>query len=276
MKKIMKWIGIVISGLIGLILLTSLVLYPIGKKKLTRSYPNIRIESVKIPTDSNAIARGKHVSVIWACTNCHSEDLGGKLFTRDPIGGTIPTLGSIPASNLTSGKGGIGKYYTDIDWIRSIRHGVKPNNKPEIFMYVTTMSDQDLGDLIAYLKQTPPIDTDSSAIRYGPIIPIACALGIFPPVAESIDHKALHPTVPMPGATIEYGKYLSAICAQCHFNGIANAVKKWEQEDFIRTFQTGKLQNGNQFGPTMSSKTFGEMNDMELSALWLYLRNQSH
>jgi hypothetical protein len=274
MKKILKWIGIVIGGFIGLILLTSLVLYPIGKKKLTRSYPNIQVESVKIPGDSNAIVRGKHVSIIWGCTKCHGEDLDGKLFTRDPIGGTIPILGSIPAPNLTSGKGGVGKYYIDVDWIRAIRHGVKPNNKPELFMDVAAISDQDLGDLIAYIKHIPPIDRDSSAIRYGPIIPIACALGIFPPVAASIDHNVPHPDGPGPGATIEYGKYLYSICAECHFNGISNSVKKWDREDFISAFHTGVLPNGKQFGPTMSSKTFSEMNEMELSALWLYLRNQ--
>ena len=141
-------------------------------------------------------------------------------------------------------------------------------------MYVTTMSDQDLGDLVAYLKQIPPIDGDSSAIRWGPIIPIASAIGTFPPVAESIDHNALHAADPDPGATIEYGRYLSAICAEGHGRGIAKAVKKGKQEDFIRTFRTGVLPDGKQFGPTMSSKTFSEMNDMELSALWLYLRNQ--
>jgi hypothetical protein len=142
-------------------------------------------------------------------------------------------------------------------------------------MYVTTMSDQDLGDLIAYLKQIPPVDRDSFATRYGPIIPVVFALGIFPPVAGLIDHNSPHPVDPAPGATIEYGRYLSAICAECHGKGIAKAVRKWTQEDFIRTFQAGILPNGKQSGPTMSSKTFSEMNDTELSALWLYLRNQS-
>ena len=216
MKKYIKWMGIVIGGLISLILLTSFVLYSIGKKKLTRSYSNIGIESVRIPTDADAILRGKHISVIWACTKCHGEDLSGKLFREDPIGETIETFGAIPASNLTSGIGGIGKFYTDIDWIRAIRHGIRPNNKPEIFMNVTAISDQDLGDLIAYLRQIPPIDRDLSSIKYGPIIPIASALGIFPPVAGLIDHSSLHPTEPAPGATIEYGRYLSAICSECH------------------------------------------------------------
>jgi len=270
MKKIFKWIGIVLGGLVRLTLMAGLVLYPVGMKKVTKTYPNITVESVKIPTDADAIARGKHVSVIWACTKCHGEDLSGRLLTNDPIEGTIPTLGTIPAPNLTSGTGGIARSYTDTDWIRAIRHGIKPNNRAEIFMYVSNMSDRDLGDLIAYLKQIPPVDTNSPGISYGPFLPIAPALGIFTPAAELIDHNAPHPKDPVPGATVEYGKYLSAICEQCHGNGVSNAVKNWKPEEFIRTFRTGVLPDGKELGPTMSSKTFNEMNDTELAVLWLY------
>jgi len=272
MKKFFKWTGIVLGGLIALTLLTGLVMYPIGMKKITRTYPNITVEMIKIPTDAEAIARGRHVSIIWACTKCHGEDFSGKLLTNDPIEGTIPTFGSIPAPNLTSGNGGIGQSYTETYWVRAIRHGIKPNNQAEIYMYVSTISDQDLGDLIAYLKQTPPVDTDLPAISYGPLIPIFPALGVFTPVAELIDHTAPHPADPAPGATVEYGRYLSAICAECHGAGIANAVKNknWKQEDFIRTFNTGVLPDGRQLGLTMSSNTFRELNDLELSALWLY------
>lgn len=270
MKKIFKWMGIVLGGLVGLTLLAGLVLYPIGMKKLTKTYPNIAVESVSIPTDADAIARGKHVSVIWACTKCHGEDLSGRLLTNDPIEGSIPTFGSIPAPNLTSGDSGIGQSYTGTDWVRAIRHGIKPNNQAEIYMYVSTLGDQDLVDLIAYLKQIPPVDTGSPAISYGPFLPIAPALGIYTPAAESIDHNAPHPEDPALGATVEYGKYLSAICAQCHGDGISNAVKNWKEEEFIRTFNTGVLPDGRQLGPTMSSQTFNEMNDTELAALWLY------
>jgi cytochrome c553 len=270
MKKFFKWMGIVLGALVGLTLLAGLVLYPIGMKSLTRTYPNITVESVNTPTDTDAIARGKHVSVIWACTKCHGEDLSGKILTNDPVEGTIPTFAAIPAPNLTSGKGGIGQSYTDTDWIRAIRHGIKANDQAEIYMYVSTLNDQDLGDLIAYLKQIPPVDSDLPMISYGPLIPIAPALGIFTPAAELIDHNAPHPEDPVPGATVEYGKYLSAICAQCHGNGISNAVKNWKQEDFIRTFNTGVLPDGRQLGSRMSSKTYNEMNDTELAALWLY------
>jgi mono/diheme cytochrome c family protein len=270
MKKLLKWTGIVLGGLIGLSVLAGLILYPIGMKKLTRSYPDLQVETVNIPADADAIARGKHVATIWVCTKCHGEDLSGTLITHDPIEGSIPLLGTIPAANLTPGKGGVGQSYTDNDWVRAIRHGLKPNNRAEIFMKVSTMNDQDLGDLIAYLKQIPPVGAESPAVSYGPLIPIAPALGIFTPAAELIDHNAPRPTDPAPEATVEYGKYLSAICAECHGKGIATAVKKWNREVFIRTFHTGLLPDGKQLGPAMSSKTFSEMNDMELSALWLY------
>jgi cytochrome c553 len=275
MKKILKRTGIFLGGLIVLILLACLILYPIGMKKLKRTYPNVPVESVSVPTDSGAVARGRHIAIIWACTKCHGDNLAGTLMTHDPLGGNFSTLGDIPATNLTSGKGGISQSYSNIDWIRAIRHGLRPNGQVEIFMYnYSSLSDRDLGDLIAYLKQIPPVDSDFPKKKYGPLIPIAPAIGMFTPVAERIDHSAPRPADPVPGVTIEYGKYISTLCVQCHGNNFSKGMKKWKQEDFIRSFQTGILPNGKQFGSTMSSETFREMNDMELSALWTYLRNK--
>jgi len=271
MKKILKWTGIVLGGLLVLSVLAGLILYPIGMKKLTRTYPNITVETVNIPTDAEAIAHGEHVSVIWACTKCHGEDLSGMLITNDPISNSIPLYGVVPASNLTSGLGGVGPRYTDDDWIRAIRQGVKPNGQVEIFMNdFSILSDQDLGDLIAYLKQVPPVDVSSAAMRYGPILPILPALGMFTPAAELIDHSAQRLPDSMPGETVEYGKYLSSICTGCHGSRVGNAVKQWTREEFIRAFNDGVLSDGKPLAPMMSSETFRELNDMELSALWLY------
>ncbi len=137
----------------------------------------------------------------------------------------------------------------------------------------STMSDQDLGDLIAYLKQIPPVDTDYPAILFGPIVPIAPAVGLFTPAAELIDHEALRPADPVAGATIEYGTYLFAICTECHSANLADKLEDWKQEDFMRAVRTGVLPNRRQLPQAMSSKTFGELNDVELSALWLYLQS---
>ena len=268
MNAIMKWTAIVLGGLIGLTLLAGLALYPIGMEKLTRSYPVTPVEKVNIPTDPDAVAHGKHIASIWACTKCHGENLSGMLLTDDPF------LGTIPASNLTSGQGGIARSYTDADWIRAIRHGVKPDSRGEAFMYnYSAMSDQDLSALIAYLKQIPPVDSDYPAMRFGPLVPIAPAVGLFTPAAELIDHDALHPADPVPGATKEYGRYLSAICLECHSTNLAGKLENWKQEDFIRAVRTGVLPDGKRLSPAMPLKTYGEMNDMELAALWLYLQS---
>ncbi len=268
MKKILKWTGIVSGGLIGLVVLAGMALYPSGLEKLTRTYPGIPVAAVNIPTDLEAVARGRHIAIVWKCTECHGEHLSGTLLTDDPF------LGTIPASNLTSGTGGIGKAYSDTDWIRAIRHGIKPDSRVETFMYdYSTMSDQDLGDLIAYLKQIPPVDAEYPTMRFGPIVPLAPAVGLFTPAAELIDHGASRTTDPVPGATLEYGRYLSAICFECHSRNLAGKLENWKQEDFIRAVRTGVLPNGKQLSPAMPLKTYGEMNDMELTALWLYLRS---
>ncbi len=270
MKKIMKWIGIVLGGPIGLVLLAGLMLYPIGLEKLNRSYPGIPVETVNVPTDSAAIAWGKHIAVIWACTKCHGEDLSGKLLSDDLI------MGTISASNLTSGKGGIAQSYNATDWIRAIRHGVKPDGHIEIDMYnYSTMSDQDLGALMAYLKQIPPVNADHPAMRFGSIFPIAPAIGLFTPAAELIDHAAPRPADPVPDTTIEYGRYLWGPCTECHSSNLARTLRDWKQEDFMRAMQTGVLPNGKQLGSAMPLKTYGEMNGTELAALWLYLQSLS-
>ena len=271
MKRFIEWTAIVLGGLFVLPPLTGLVLYPIGTNKLNQTHPNIVVETVNIRTDSDAVARGRHIATIWVCTRCHGEDLSGAIISNDPLSGIVPIMGTIPAPNLTSGKGGIATSYTDTDWVRAIRHGVMPEGRGEVLMFdYSTMSDQDLGDLIAYLKQIPPVDTNYPEMRYGPLIPIVSEVGLLPLAAEQIDHGAPRPADPAPGATVEYGGYLSAICTACHGNGIGNAVQKWKQDDFIHTFNTGVLSDGRTFGPTMSSETFRELTDMELDALWLY------
>ncbi len=151
MKNFLRCSVILFTIGIGLVLLAGLALYFTGIKKLTQTYPNLSVETVNIPTDPEAIIRGQHIAIIWSCTKCHGDDLGGQLIDNSAFSGTIS------ATNLTSGSSGIASRYTEADWIRAIRHGVKPNGQVEILMNnYSTMSDQDLGDLLAYLKQLPP------------------------------------------------------------------------------------------------------------------------
>ena len=127
MKKVLKWIGIVLGLLVGLVVLAVVVVYVITEARLNKTY-TFQVEPVSIPTDAAAIERGRRVAAIRLCTDCHAANLAGRIFLDNPV------IGLIAAKNLTSGKGGVGSELTDADWVRAIRHGVRPDGKPLLIM----------------------------------------------------------------------------------------------------------------------------------------------
>ena len=60
MKKVLKWAGIVLGSILGLLIIAAVALYFVGGSRIDRSY-DIQVESVAIPTDEEAIARGQHL-----------------------------------------------------------------------------------------------------------------------------------------------------------------------------------------------------------------------
>lgn len=57
--KGLKWIGIVSSGLLGLILLVVVALFLIGNYRIEKVY-SIEVQPVTIPTDPASLKPGKH------------------------------------------------------------------------------------------------------------------------------------------------------------------------------------------------------------------------
>jgi hypothetical protein len=109
-RKILKWIGIVLGSLIGLLVLAFAVLYVIGTVKWNRIHGNydVPVETVPVPTDQASIARGEHIAVIHMCGYCHTETLSGQ-------SETVPGLMTLTFPNLTTGGSGVGITNTDED-----------------------------------------------------------------------------------------------------------------------------------------------------------------
>ena len=59
MRKLFKWIGITLGGLLGLLVLTAIVLYFVGGAKLSKKY-DVPVQTVSIPTDAVALQPGEH------------------------------------------------------------------------------------------------------------------------------------------------------------------------------------------------------------------------
>ncbi|NJN55818.1 MAG: hypothetical protein HC804_14385 [Anaerolineae bacterium] len=250
MKKILKWVGIVLGGLIGLLVIAVIAMIVSTNNRLTRQY-TVAVETISIPTDEASIAIGSR----WAdihCEACHGDDLSGGEFFNDP------QLGYVDAPNLTAGKGGIGSTYTDEDWVRAIRHGVKGDGTSVFIMPSNDfyyLSDHDLGSIIAYVKTVPPVDNEIRPQGLSSMAKILYALGAFGDLlyAETIQHD-VRPATPEIGVTVKYGEYLANAhgCKSCHGENLAGnqpaepgapfapnltpgaALAGWSEEEFLR------------------------------------------
>ena len=290
MKKIFKWVGIVLGILVGLIGVLVVTLLIVGNSYLNRTY-TIPVEKINLPTDAASLAKGKRL-VNAICGSCHGPDLSGVTgwMSAGPIG-------TVDSANLTAGAGGIGAEYTSTeDYVRAIRHGVDPDGKATYMPAVTALSnlgDDDLGAIIAYLKTIPPIAHTTNGQNFGPLGKIMIGAGMFGkfPVDE-VDHNA-HPVAPPAAVNVEYGQYLVNIigCRSCHGEKLAGGpypdpsvkvlapnltpggeLAAWTEQDFIATLRSGKAPSGHTLNNKyMPWKGIGGLTDDELKAIWLYL-----
>jgi mono/diheme cytochrome c family protein len=294
MKQLKKWLLRIAAVLAGVVVLAAGTVYALSEARLSHAYA-IPAETLSIPADAASNAHGMHVAIISGCVDCHGPNLAGRVFFENAM------VGRFVASNLTSGKGGVGKRFSDQDWIRAIRHGVRPNGKPLLVMpsrEFYPLSDADLGPLIAYIKTVPAVDHELPASALSPMGRVLLlALKDIPLLAaERIDHSAPRPVPPAPAVTVEYGHYLAVRCTGCHgdtlsggkipgtppewppalnltpYPGAATAV--WTEGEFVTALRTGVTPRGNHFDQKyMPYKVLGQMTDDELKAVWLYLKS---
>jgi mono/diheme cytochrome c family protein len=287
--KFLKWIGIILGSLIGLVVIFVLAALAITSSRLNKVY-SVTVEQVAIPTDAASIERGRYLAnALSTCIGCHAENLGGKKFFDDP------TIGQIFSSNLTPGKGGKGAVFTDEDWVRVLRYGIRPDGKPVLIMpsqNFSHLSDADLGALIAYLKALPPVNQESPASDLTVPARILFALGQFGKLpAEIIAESGPPKPAPAPGVTVEYGEYIARVggCRDCHGENLTGGTAGpgspaapnltpggqlivWTEGDFIESFRTGATPQGQLDTENMPIAEY-QMVDDDLRALFLYLKS---
>jgi mono/diheme cytochrome c family protein len=246
-------------------------------------------DPIAIPADATSIARGKHlVEAVAVCTICHGANLGGKLAFQDSF------LGRGYTSNLTSGRGGVGRTYSNADWIRSIRYGVRPDGHGILFMpsdYFNKITDSDTGAIIAYLKSLPPVDNTRTRIEINFPARLLIDIGVFGDLVRvaKIDFRAQRPKPPN-----NEGKYLIDVggCTFCHGLDLAGGqgpepgapagtdltrggpLSRWSLSDFTSTMRNGLDPAGHAINPKyMPWLGYRNMSDGELQAIWRYLRS---
>jgi mono/diheme cytochrome c family protein len=291
-KKVFKWIGIVLGSLIGLVLVAGAVLFFIGNGRLNKTH-DFPPSNITIPTDAASIEYGKHRAETL-CEGCHGKDLSGieNWFSAGP-------LGTVDSANLTTGEGGFGQEAaSDQDYVNAIRHGIDPEGKP-IFMpavvSTSNLSDEDLGAIIAYVQSVPPVDHKVNGQQFTPLAKIMLAAGMLGKLpVESVSHE-IKVAAPERGVSVAYGGYLvnTNDCHICHgpnMNGgpfpdptitlISPNLTPggepgfWTQDQFINTIRTGTTPSGHQLDPKhMPWDVYKLMTDDELKAIYIYLQS---
>jgi mono/diheme cytochrome c family protein len=292
MQVIVRRAGLVVGSLLVLVILLGAGGYAASQTRIARKYA-VATETIPIPTDSLAIARGRHLARAMAkCADCHAEDLGGKILGENGAMGRWVTV------NLTRGKGGVGGVMRDEDWVRAIRHGVGHDGRSLFLMpseVFNNLAAGDVGDIIAYVKSVPPVDRELPPISFGPVARGLIATDKVPFFSAAfIDHsRPVRARGPAAGPTAEFGDYIvhTAGCASCHGPTLAGGkietgdpswppaanltptgLKVYDEAAFFTALRTGVRPDGTKLNDAMPWRWAKEMTDDEIRAVWAYLK----
>lgn len=285
MRRVLKWIGVSLGVLLGLVVIAAAVLYFLGGARLNKTR-QVQPPAVSLPVDAASLARGEHL-VNLTCKSCHGPDLTGTAILDDPA------IGTIYAANIS----GISEDHTDEQLVLAIRHGIGHDGRQLVIMPAEAFinfSAEDLGALIAYLKTVSRLGTEKPEPNLTFMGQIMLGLGLFGQVfpAEYIDHDQPFPPMPAISANPAYGEYLARFCKSCHGEDLSGKQSSepgapiapnltpggplagWSEADFIQTLRTGVNPSGYQLSPEfMPWQSFAKFEDEELQAIWMYLES---
>lgn len=277
MRKVLKWGGYTVGGLIALLLVVAVAMYLIGGSKLNRTY-EVPAVALAVSDDSAAVARGAHLAATHGCQDCHGADLSGEVMADAP-----PFR--IVAPNLTT----LMDERSDAELERAIRHGVKADGTSLLIMPARAyhgLADEDVAALIAYLRTVPAVENELPPMQMKPLGRILSA-GPFDPAFE-VNLEPSPATRPAIAPTAEYGAYLyGTLCHYCHGDdglGMETppipesppapslvAAGQWTLDEFRTTLRTGTTPAGRELSPEfMPVSIMQQFDSTETAALHAY------
>jgi mono/diheme cytochrome c family protein len=279
-----RWGLVVLATLPALLLalVAGLIGYGYAKLYLPRSAPGLALDTAATP---DRIARGEHLART-TCVACHTTGGQLPLSGGNDLSGDSPLpVGTIVPPNLTPG--GPLREWSDIEIAQAIRNGLHKDGRTLLMPteFLRNLSDDDVAALVTFLRSQPAVQNETSPITPSPVLALVFGAGLAelgtPPVAGPVVAPPKEPTA-------AYGAYVISYqdCRTCHgpdLNGSAGGlgpaapsvrsfVNAWTLEQFIQTMRTGVDPGGHKIQAPMPWQMIGQMDDVELSALYHYLR----
>ena len=288
-NALLKWISVVLAGLLTLVCLIVTGVVGRGLYLIYVPPPFVPAPDLNVAGTPEQLGRGEHLA-LSLCAGCHSTNDQLPLSGGRNIGQNSPVpIGDLIAFNLTPG--GPLKDWSDGEIFRVNRQGVDRDGRRLTVMSnipVRRLSDDDIRAVIAYLRSQPAMPDPPKQGDY-PNLLLAVFVGanLVPPSPGPITGVV---TAPPKGPTAEFGKYVLSYndCDSCHgpdYNGgtpggltpvgpSLRLLKGWTRDQFITTLRTGVDPSGHELDPTkMFWKNYRNLDDDELAGTYEYLRN---
>jgi len=288
MKKVIRYFGWALLALVVLGLTAAGAAQLLAQRKLNRTI-EVSVAPVAFVSDDASLARGKYLFQSRGCSECHGDNGAGRLMIDDPGGLRVWT------PNITPGPGSAVARYTETDWVRTIRHGVKPDRRPILIMPsedYNRFTDADVAAIVAYVRSLPPVKGETGRIEMPLVMKALYAADVVPDAPERIDHTLPPAKAVAEGPTPEHGAYVANMCKGCHgetFHGgrIPGSPPDWPPaadltspatyavydnvDRFKAMLQSGKRPSGEAI-KVMPFPSLAALNDTDVEALYAYLR----
>lgn len=306
MKKILKWIGI----LVGVVVLVAGGFAAYVALTGIPTYETRKIE-MRVTATPERLERGKALATTL-CVNCHLDRKTGGL-TGEHMADLPTEFGVAYSRNITQDRTyGIGAWTDgDIAWV--LRTGVHPHTGrylPPWMPKFAHMSDEDIKSIITFLRSDDPL------VAAQPVKSLDSEPTWFAKFLTHVAFKALpYPSAPIPhpdtNNMLAYGKYAATAtydCYACHSADIAGinvmdppatpgflgggtqmpdmngkkvttsnitfdtetGIGKWTEDQFVTALREGIRPNGRPMRYPMAGMS--SITDREARAIYAYLK----
>ena len=288
MKTWMKWTAGVVGAVVVLAAGAGVVGWQLADSKMARKV-EVAVKPVAYASDAQSLDRGRYLFESRGCVDCHGANGGGRTFVENDKGLKIAGP-NISAGGVTAG-------YKPEDWVRIIRHGVKPDATVAMIMPsedYNRFTDQDLASLVSYVRSLPPVQGGAAVLQFPPPVRILYGFGAIKDAAAKIDHS-LPPAQPVAaGVNVQHGAYVANMCIGCHGEhlsggkipggppdwpaaanitpGEGSAMTRYKDSAaFIAMLRSGKRPDGTPI-QVMPFESLGKLNDVDAQAMYEFLK----
>ncbi|MGZ5195600.1 MAG: c-type cytochrome [Ramlibacter sp.] len=210
MKKLIKWTAGGLGVVVVLAAATVAIGLQLGERKKARQI-DVAVVPVAYVPDTQALQRGKYLFDSRGCAECHGADGSGREFANNHA--------SVRLAGPDITAGGATAKYQPVDWVRTIRHGVKPNGNPVMVMPsedYNRLTDPDFASIVAYVRSLPPGKGAAPVIELPLPARVLYGLGAIHDAAEKIDHSLPVAQPVAVAVNAQHGAYVANMCIGCH------------------------------------------------------------